>query len=137
MKPLFKLGTLRKAKRILEKIIEKILSENFNISLSFSEYLLLFHIYKHEESTQYSLAKIAAVSPVMVNKMISNLQYYDLLKIENVQWRGTKKTQISLSEKGTEVVTTSKELMEDVLTPSEVESLFTLEVGMKKINDLL
>jgi len=137
MKPLFKLGTLRKAKRILEKIIERFLLENFSISLSYSEYLLLFHINENKGATQYSLAKIAAVSPVMVNKMISNLQYYDLLEIECVQWRGMKKTQISLSEKGTEVVTSSKELLEDILTPSEVESLFTLEVGIKKLNDLL
>ena len=137
MKPLFKLGTLRKAKRILEKIIERFLLEIFSISLSYSEYLLLFNINENKGSTQYSLAKIVAVSPVMVNKMISNLQYYDLLEIECVQWRGMKKTQINLSEKGTEVVTSSKELLEDILTPSEVESLFTLEVGIKKLNDLL
>lgn len=137
MKPLFKLGTLRKAKRTLEKIIEKILLENFNISLSYSEYLLLFLINKNKGSSQYSLAKRALVSPVMVSKMISNLQYYDLLNIEDIQCRGMKKKQISLSVKGKEVVISSRKIIEGILTPDEVESLFTLELGIKKLNDLL
>lgn len=137
MKPLFKLGTLRKAKLILEKTIEEFLQREFGICLSYSEYLLLFHINKTQGATQYALAKRMAVSPPMVSRMIGNLDYFDLIQIEVTEARGMKKTQINLSEKGVVLVTSSEKWVEDSISKADLYSLAKLEEGLRKINSLL
>ena len=137
MKPLFKLGTLRKAKLILEKSIEDFLQREFGISLSYSEYLLLFHINKSQGATQYALAKKMAVSPPMVSRMIGNLDYFNLIQIEVTEAKGMKKTQINLSEKGVALVTSSEKWVEESISKGDLHSLAKLEEGLRRINSLL
>ncbi len=137
MKPLFKLGTMRKAKMMLERSIEDFLSREFGLSLSYSEYLLLFHIDSAEGTTQYSLAKKMAVSSPMMSRMIGNLQYFSLLQIEVSEIKGMKKTEIRLSEKGRKVVSSSEKWIESFLTESDYKSLATLEKAIKRLNSLL
>ena len=137
MKPLFKLGTLRKAKIILEKSVEEFLAKEFGISLSYSEYLLLFHIIKTDGGTQYALAKRMAVSTPMISKMIGNLDYFNLIQIENSERKGMKKTEIHLSERGREVVDSSERWVESSLNEGDLHHLERLEKGIKRLNSLL
>ncbi len=137
MRPLFKLGTMRKAKMMLERSVEDFLSREFNISLSYSEYLLLFHIDSSEGTTQYALAKRMAISPAMMSRMIGNLRYFNLLQIEVSENKGMKKTKIRLSEDGRRVVSSSEKWVETFLTESDYKSLATLEKAIERLNALL
>lgn len=137
MKPLFRLGTLRKAKIILEKSIMELLFNTFGISLSYSEYLLLFYIDKNDGASQYALAKKMGVSTPMMSKMTGNLHYFDLIQIKAIEGHAMKKTEIRLSPKGVEVITYSEEWVEASLTDSDLLSLARLEEIMKRLNSLL
>jgi len=137
MKPLFRLGTLRKAKIILEKSIMELLFNTFGISLSYSEYLLLFYIDKNDGASQYALAKKMGVSTPMMSKMIGNLDYFDLIQIKTIEGHAMKKTEIHLSPRGIEVITYSESWVEASLTDSDLLSLARLEEAMKKLNSLL
>ena len=137
MKPLFKLGTLRKAKIILERSVEEFLLREFEISLSYSEYLLLFHINNVEGASQYALAKRMAISTPMISKMVANLHYFSLIEIQTTEGRGMKKTEIRLSERGREVVTSSEKWVEASSNESDLHSLSKLEGAIKRLNSLL
>ncbi|GLI56440.1 hypothetical protein PM10SUCC1_19540 [Propionigenium maris DSM 9537] len=137
MMPLFKLGTMRKAKMMLERSVEEFLSREFSISLSYSEYLLLFHIGGAEGTTQYALAKKMAISSPMISRMIGNLDYFKLLQIEVSENKGMKKTEIHLSEEGRKVVSLSEKWVESFLTESDYKSLATLEKAIERLNFLL
>lgn len=137
MKPLFKLGTMRKAKMMLERAVEEFLSREFNISLSYSEYLLLFHIDQAEGTTQYALAKSMTISSPMISRMIGNLDYFNLLQIEVSENKGMKKTEVRLSDEGRRVVSLSEKWVESFLVKSDYHSLAKLEKAIEKLNSLL